>query len=155
FRPAQPLSAFNGKRIAGTWTLQVIDDTAGVPGTLVSWSLVVTPSALQVTANPPGTPANLAARTFRISFPAQDIGGTYPPTLGPDIRSALGDAMDTNFNAGVDLLYQNPTAGTTPVFTAASGLPQTIPLGGTLTSNLTVADNFLIQGVTLQLNITY
>jgi subtilisin-like proprotein convertase family protein len=43
---AQSLTAFNGKVIAGTWTLRVRDLAAADTGTFVSWtlSLTTTPS---------------------------------------------------------------------------------------------------------------
>jgi subtilisin-like proprotein convertase family protein len=42
YRPEGPLSAFDGKRLNGTWTLEITDDTAGTAGKLNSWSLIVT-----------------------------------------------------------------------------------------------------------------
>jgi subtilisin-like proprotein convertase family protein len=37
FRPVQPLSAFDGQTIGGTWTLRVIDTAGEDTGTLSSW----------------------------------------------------------------------------------------------------------------------
>src|SRR5262249_3370840 len=46
FQPLQPLSTFNGTNAAGTWTLSITDNgTAGLLGTLNSWSLTVQPPA--------------------------------------------------------------------------------------------------------------
>jgi serine protease len=39
FRPFEPLSAFNGQQIQGTWKLRVVDNAAEDVGTLNSWSL--------------------------------------------------------------------------------------------------------------------
>src|SRR5262249_50548074 len=37
--PLQPLSAFDGQSLQGTWTLQVLDTATGNVGALNSWSL--------------------------------------------------------------------------------------------------------------------
>ncbi len=39
FRPQEPLSAFVGKPVAGTWTLRVADVAAEDTGTLSAWGL--------------------------------------------------------------------------------------------------------------------
>lgn len=41
FRPASPLSVFNGQSANGTWTLEVVDDATNDTGSLVSWSLAI------------------------------------------------------------------------------------------------------------------
>ena len=41
FRPAQPLSAFDGQDPNGAWTLEVTDDSMGFTGTLNAWSLTI------------------------------------------------------------------------------------------------------------------
>lgn len=93
-------------------------------------------------------------RTYRISFPPQQVSGTYTLNLAPTVRSAGGDLLDTNQNAGVDILRDNPTGGTSAVsFPNTTGVqiqPQT-----SVTSRLTVNSNFVIQGLTLTLNISY
>jgi len=122
------------------------------------------------------SPANLDPahpRTFRVNFPIQDLSGTYVLTLSADIRSAAGDKLDTNLNAGVDLLFgaaNSTSVTTTPVsvdattaVTAASPTPRALPVAipdataapapapatpGVLRSDLTVTDDFLIQKVT-------
>src|SRR5262249_46335148 len=55
-----------------------------------------------VTANPAGTPAALAKRTFQIGFPTQNLNGTYSIKLDSIHIKALnnGDLLDTNLNAG-------------------------------------------------------
>ena len=57
-------------------------------------------------------------RVFRVTIPTQSINGTYVLTLGSDIRSkptaaaitagepAAGYQMDTNWNAGLDVLLK-------------------------------------------------
>jgi subtilisin-like proprotein convertase family protein len=98
------------------------------------------------------------ARTYRVGFAPQSLSGTYTVTLASSIRSKAGDALDTNKNAGVDLLVGNPgTSPTAPVtYTAAAPNVPTAIGPGTVTSTLTVPDNFIVQqGTQLQLNISY
>lgn len=45
YRPNEPLSAFNGQSLAGTWTLTVIDHAGGDTGVLEGWSLLATAEA--------------------------------------------------------------------------------------------------------------
>jgi subtilisin-like proprotein convertase family protein len=155
------LSVFNGKRITGNWQLQIIDNVPGNRGTLLAWALIATPVGLTVTANPPGTPAALAQRRFRIGFPAQDLSGTYSVTIGSAINASptgasAGAAVDANQNAGVDVLGLDSTAktGSTPVRQDSTDVPMTLLPGGTIDSRLTFADDFVITGATLQLDIT-
>ncbi|MGJ8650554.1 MAG: reprolysin-like metallopeptidase [Opitutaceae bacterium] len=46
YSPNNPLSAFDGESLTGTWTLHVNDDLGGDTGTLVSWCLQPTVSGL-------------------------------------------------------------------------------------------------------------
>ena len=95
-------------------------------------------------------------RTFRISFPTQQLSGTYTLTLDSGIQSAAGDKLDTNLNAGVDVLRGiSPTGATTPIATPSNDTPIAILPLKTITSNITISDNFPIQGATLTLNINY
>ncbi|MFO0907024.1 MAG: Ig-like domain-containing protein [Isosphaeraceae bacterium] len=93
------------------------------------------------------------ARTFRISFPVQKLSGTYTVDLGPGIRSASGYAIDNNLNAGVDAL-RGTASQTTPLTYTSSGAPVSVAPGQSRQSTITVPDNFIVQGITLQLNIT-
>ena len=54
-----------------------------------------------VTANPPGTSAALALRTFRIGFPIQQVGGFYSLVLDSTIKSMAGDLVDANLGRPV------------------------------------------------------
>lgn len=42
--PVEPLSAFNGKSVQGTWTLNVSDNAGLDLGTIIDWELIPTPS---------------------------------------------------------------------------------------------------------------
>jgi subtilisin-like proprotein convertase family protein len=110
------------------------------------------------------TVTQINSRTFQINFLspdgmhplALDLNGTYTLSLSSSISSVHGDALDTNLNAGVDMLRDVPSAGSIPVvFTSAAS----VPIGpGTSTSTITVPDNFLLTsslGLTVSLDITY
>ena len=108
-----------------------------------------------VTPDPTGAdPDPSHPRTFQVSFPAQSVSGTYTLTLASSITDARGNALDTNLNAGLDLLRGTVTGPTTPVTYNASGTPLTIPATTSASSTLTVPDNFLVNGLTVTLNIT-
>ncbi len=100
--------------------------------------------------------------TFKISFPTQQLSGTYTLTLGAGIKSSTGIPIDTNQNAGVGLLFTNAT-GTIPAgpatFTGQSAaIASGTPLApSTVSTSITVPanDNSLIQDFSLQLNIAY
>src|SRR5262249_26564696 len=114
-----------------------------------------------VQANPPGTPAPLANRTFRITFPAQQaLAGTYTAVLGPDIQATTGlngaDRLDMNLNAGLFVLRgADPTSAQINEnhYDKLPGPPATfvatLSPGRVTTSTITVPDNFAIQGVRL------
>jgi subtilisin-like proprotein convertase family protein len=102
-------------------------------------------------------------KTFKISFPTQQLSGTYNLTLGAGIKSQTGIAVDTNQNAGVSLLFTNATA-TVPqgpaTFTSAQAaaiLPGTPAAPSSVSTSITVPANdiSLIQDFSLQLNINY
>ena len=177
FRPEQALGFFVAgglTSIQGNWTL-VLTDTVPNPGgpsaVLNGWSLVNTP--------PAGTGL---ANTFQVNFPTQQLSGTYQMTVGAGILGAapavnspstvadpsLGTAANPNLNAGVDVLRGASASGLVPTalvtYNSAPG-SVTIPAGGNAaTSQITVPDNFLIQGdqtssgqpgLTVGLNITF
>jgi subtilisin-like proprotein convertase family protein len=111
-----------------------------------------------VTPNPFKTDPDPAhPRTFAIGFPTQVVSGTYVVTFGPGIADETGALIDTNLNAGIDMLRETASAGTqaqlytdsTP--TSIGGAAAGIVTNATLTIN----DDFLIQGITLKLNISY
>lgn len=114
----------------------------------------------------------LSARTFRIHFETTDgsplplsNSGTYTIVLGPDIRSAAGDLMDANRNAGLSALRgevdpQNGTTVPVNVVAPAGQVGLTIPAGSVanpsvITSQIVLTDDFLIQDVNLQLDISH
>jgi subtilisin-like proprotein convertase family protein len=145
------LSALNGKNYQGTWTLRIKSNfTNGITGTLNGWSLN------------PFTVTPLTSRIFRISFPTQSWSGTYSVVIGPDsqgnyIQDVNGYKVDTNLNAGVDLLRGgDPNNGTLLPVSFSTGTVNTpLPASRTIDSKITVASNFLVQGVTVTLSIQH
>ena len=86
----------------------------------------------------------------------QTLTGTYTLQLSPQIKSAAGDMLDSNLDAGVDMLGDQASSFNDITFT------NTIPaaIGGATanritTSKITVADSFPIDGMTVQMNIEY
>lgn len=159
FKSAQALAALNGKDLSGTWQLEVKDSAGGgTRGYLRAWSLEATPQ----------NTSTASARSFRIGFPTQQLSGTYTVDLDSSIKSQFtadaanfpnGYTIDKNLNAGVDALRQ--VSGVTVDKTFVSDqVPLAIPaatLAGpsVIESPLVVDENFVIQGETLQLNISF
>ncbi|HRQ66480.1 MAG TPA: proprotein convertase P-domain-containing protein [Xanthomonadaceae bacterium] len=85
YTPAQPLSAFDGLTLAGTWTLNVSDRAGLDTGTLHEWCLL--PSADE----PPVEGADLAIEMFDVPDPVQagsDLTLVVAvENLGPDAAS--------------------------------------------------------------------
>lgn len=108
-------------------------------------------------------PVNGLATIFEIGFPTQQLNGTYTVTLGPvpgePILSAAGDAIDTNLNAGVDVLNGTPAtnaAALPPVSYASSDIPLAIAPQTTIDSTLNVPLSFLVTaGMTVTLSLNY
>jgi subtilisin-like proprotein convertase family protein len=153
------LSALLGKSLAGTWTLKVTDDATGAASTLESWSLVTASS---------GTFAAQVANTFKISFPQQDLSGTYTLQMGADVSTNLfpldqaGDAVNSSLDAGLSVLRGGTSSS--PVSTVnypSSDLPKTIPAPGAgsttpgeVTSTIIVPDSFVVLGDTTSSGIS-
>ena len=148
-----------------------LEHVAATNGTLVSWSLNVTP-LLKVTPINDTTVQRLdpTATQFQISFPLQQLSGTYTVQLGPTIEDAFGDQLDSNQNAGLAVLRdQDQNSPTTTVVYNSADLPKSIPApsgttAGQVTSTIVIPDNFVVQGDTttsgvsglrVQLNLTY
>jgi subtilisin-like proprotein convertase family protein len=156
FRPAESLAALKGMNLAaGQWRLEIVN-AAGVTGILNAWSLAVTPKA--------GTAAY--ARTFRVGFPQQELSGTYIVNLNSGIKSMAGDALDSNHNAGLDILRgtADPNGATIPV-TYTNSAPTPIPdatsdgatppviTPGIVTSVINITDSYVPTDVTVTLSI--
>jgi subtilisin-like proprotein convertase family protein len=144
FRPVGDLGALAGKELSGTWTLEVKDNATGAVGRLNSWSLAATPDGVAY------------ARVIRVGFTQQQLSGTYLVSLGSNILSRNGDAVDTNHNAGVDLKTGAVSpGGTTVTQTYNNNTSQPILDGKTIDSLITVNDDYLIAGASLTLTINH
>lgn len=118
------------------------------PAGLISGPFTITP-------NPNGTDPNASfPRTYRINFPTQQLSGTYTIELGSSITSQTGYQMDANLNAGVDVLRGTPSGGQVSL-TQSSTLPVVIAPQSTVTSTITLNQDFPISSLTLQLSIAY
>ena len=101
-----------------------------------------------------GQPRERHRDQFTIGFPQQQLSGTYTVQLGPNILDTFGEALDTNQNAGLDVLRgQSQNGPTTTVNYNAADLPKPIPApigstAGQVTSTITVPDSFIVQGDT-------
>jgi subtilisin-like proprotein convertase family protein len=118
------------------------------------------------------------ANLFKIAFATpQQLSGTYSITLGTGIKATDGSGVDSNLNAGLDMLRGTATNGaTTSAYypAATTDVPATIqpltvnPDGSTmdsiLVSPITINDNFVLQGanattgvsgITLTLDIAF
>ena len=102
-----------------------------------------------VTSAPDPDPTH--PRTYKITFPQQQLNGSYTLNLAATIRSAHGDQMDANRNAGVDILRDVPSGGTRPVSYSNLGTGTGTPT--TFTAPIVVTDNFVDQGITVQVSI--
>jgi subtilisin-like proprotein convertase family protein len=157
FHPAlsgNTLAILNGQNFSGTWQLK-IQNNSGTTAQLNSWTL--NPVLVQ-----PVSATGAKARTFQVIFPTQSLSGTYNFTFGPDPTGRYptdtnGNQVDTNFNAGVDLLRGgDPVNGTIQKNTYNSGAVN-IPIqaGQTATSSIFVPTSYLVQGATLTLTIQH
>ena len=102
----------------------------------------------------PYTVTQVDSRTFRVGFATQRLSGTYTVTLGPDITSVSGAKIDNNLNAGLDITRGTSTTPPVTLNFNSTG-PVTIAPNSTVSSTITVNNNFVIQGLTLGLNITF
>lgn len=99
-------------------------------------------------------------RTMRVGFPRQTLSGTYNVVFGPGLRAANGDEMDSNSNAGLDTLRGfDPAGRTVQQDYVTTGAAVTLDPNKTVSMPLVIsnlpADVFLIQGLTVRLNISY
>jgi large repetitive protein len=180
FQPQQSLSILQGQTVdfknsagvwdPGVWQLVLTSSNSSVAGMLDNWSLAVTPV---ISVNPvvsSDSNGGADATQFIIGFPMQELSGTYTIQVSPTVQSEQGDALDVEQDAGLDVLRGTDQNGpTTTVVYPSSDLPKQIPAPtptapSTVTSTITVPDNFLIEGdktaagasvMTVEINVTY
>jgi subtilisin-like proprotein convertase family protein len=103
-------------------------------------------------------------RTFRIGFPTQTLSGTYYIVFGPGITDNSGNSIDTDLDAGLDVLrgFADPTTAAVVQSTYIADPLLSIPPKSTVSTTISVPDGFTIQQSALQdmfiqvmLNITH
>jgi len=146
FRPAGAggLAVFNGKSIDGDWTLRVSNSRLGTVGVLSGWSISATP----VIGVRPIAPVSGATDTFAIDFPTQALSGTYTVQLAPTIFDTHGLPLDSNLNAGLDVLRGEGVDVPTTTVSYGSGPVNQGLVGNVIRSTINVGENFPIQGIT-------
>ncbi len=75
-------SVYNGTVPNGTWSLFVLDDIAGDGGSIASWSLTITASALTVTTTTVVSSQNPSLRNQPVTFTSTTTNGATPVTTG-------------------------------------------------------------------------
>ena len=103
FRPAEPLGVLNGLNPNGTWTLEILDDTATNTGTLNSWSIqfdVVTSSAKDILTFDFGAlgPATITGTHISLTAPS----GTNVTALAPTFTMSAGATCDHGSGTSYD-----------------------------------------------------
>ncbi|MDG3008110.1 Ig-like domain-containing protein [Paludisphaera mucosa] len=152
FRPAGAggMAVFDGQSIQGQWTLTVTNVRTGAVGVLNDWSLNVTPVISVRAVNPSG----LYAREFAVDFPKQSLSGTYTVQLASAILDRYNQAIDTNLNAGLDVLRGEAANVPTTSVTFNSGTVNQPLINNRITSTINVTDSFPIQAVSATSGIT-
>ncbi|MEZ6142256.1 MAG: proprotein convertase P-domain-containing protein [Zavarzinella sp.] len=99
-----------------------------------------------VTANPPGTIGNLADRVFRIGFPTQNLSGTYSIVLGSQIADTDGNLLDSNLNAGLEVLRGTADPAQAEIIRNVYGVNTAVnvPANSAASATLVVTDDFPI-----------
>ncbi len=169
FKPSGTLSSLDGLPVdfknsfglwvPGVWTLQLTSSSA-LKGTLDNWSLSITPQISVAPVVSSESQNGTAATQFQIGFPVQQLSGTYTLQISPTIKDTFGDALDTNQNAGLAVVRDTgQNSPTSTVNYKAGDLPKVIPAPtqtapSTVSSTITVPDNFLIQGDTTSAKVS-
>lgn len=139
FKPAEPLSIFNGENATGYWTLEIKDSALGDDGTLNGWSLSIKGDELSAVTDAEGhySFANLPPNVYHLDtvqipdwtrteaagavtlLPSQTVltanFGERPPYLPGDFNSdGLVDSADF-------LVWRRQSGTTVPNFSGADG----------------------------------
>jgi subtilisin-like proprotein convertase family protein len=139
FKPANPLSGFNGKVGNGTWTLKVADGGPSDTGTVVGWSITIAPA-------PTGCP-DPPARDFnadgKADIPWRNTSGHVSLWLmnGPSVVSsatvatgvasawAIANTGDFNSDGKADILWRHSSGDIALWFMNGAAVTGTATLG--------------------------
>ena len=157
--PGRPQTLDNLLADAPTSGLELVFDRNMDPNSFALPQVLRVQSGLNP-INGPFSFTQVNPRTFRIDFPEQRLSSVYTIQLGAGLRAINGDLMDTNLNAGLSTLRGFDPQGTTVVQTYNStDNPVSLDAGKTVSMGLTVPnlpeDTFVIQNLTLRINVSY
>ena len=103
------LAWFDGQKAAGTWTLQIADDTSAMVGTLNSWSLRICQQPEPPACSPGFTPITIFSTDFETNLSGFTSAGTVneweygTPTLDPISSCSSGtNCWKTDLDGGYD-----------------------------------------------------
>ena len=136
FRPETALSAFDGKSIAGTWTLNVVDTFAQDTGTLSSWTVAAQGVTCSV-APPAAPPRPKSDGSVRGDFNGDGIGDLAVGAPGEDIGATV--------DAGVVHVMNGSAAGLTATGSQywnqnSAGIADAVETGDGFGSTLSAGD---------------
>jgi subtilisin-like proprotein convertase family protein len=97
YRPASPLSAFDGEDARGTWTLRIADARRGDVGTLRDVALALTPASCDLLAGPsPTAAADQLATPYQTPLTVEDPGVLANDTdvYGDGLEASLVDDVE-------------------------------------------------------------
>ena len=159
-------------RVASFTAAQILS-ILGPAGVASLAGITITPLSVFSTSGQMIYTGGSTANVFRVAFATQQISGSYSLTIGTGIVAADGTGVDSNLNAGLDVLKGIATGGvTTPATYTSTAVPATIAAAtvntdGTITPSvlmtpIVVPDAFPIQQdtattstLTLTLNVTF
>ncbi|MFT5496138.1 MAG: subtilisin-like proprotein convertase family protein [Kiritimatiellia bacterium] len=138
YQPNNPLSAFDGEDLAGTWRLLVSDSASPDAGTLVSWSLCATPETIAAVSDS----FERSQGTGMTLLQSQITGNDTPVNGGALSVTSVGPPASGNANvfmSGGFIFYQpmpgNVISDTFPVIVSEAGGGSTIYLVTVTTAN--------------------
>ena len=166
--PGQPATADNLVLNAAATSIDLTFDRDMDPASFTLADIVrLTGPAGAITATAI-TP--ITNRIFRVSFPAQSVSGSYAIDISSDISSTAGERLDSNLNAGLDILrggsiLSGPVVtrtypSTVAAVTIAPAVNPTLGIPSVQSMPISIADAFLLQQtadkrIQIKLNISY
>ncbi len=115
YTPNNPLTAFDGENLSGTWRLKASDAFSGDTGTLDSWCLIPTTSS-PATATPTSTPTLTPTMTPTLT-PTSTSTLTPTPTSTPTLTPTLTPTFTPTFTP-TSTVTSTPTSTPTPTPTS-------------------------------------